>query len=617
MQGELDSHKSAQNPHNITKEVLGLGDVPNVNFQALLDTHLAASNPHNIDLSFFDVYAKAEADSRTQFYIDSVRYEFTPISNTDSAGAVGDFAYDTDNLYFKIGAIDWVKLPFSPVYIQREATQEDVDAGLATEVGEIITVNEVAVKNVSEITINNNFNITNEGDDVFQITEEGDIIQNNTTIEGNITVEGNIISNENITIDAPSTTINNLTVEGGSLTNITNVETTEFSSETIDVNDAEITNLSVSNIVNKNTNGDTSDFEYDFEINRWVTDTPVGLFNFAYVSDIPDLSNYALKSDIPTNLGGTDPDEDDGAGETDIVLDSQIGGIERGYAFTKDAGLYADDFDEPGDQEYWAYEASAILNSGLVVNIGQGSNNPFLRYNTGLNEWQIFNGTDTYIVKPYTQGEIDALLANKANVNHTHSEYALAANLPDFSTFATLEDLEGLGSTTIINEGDTIVNETIIQQGLTIDAQSGGPENGYAYTEGAGLYADDPSESGDQEYWSVEATSYGDTGLTIDIGMDPNPSMKYDTAISKWVAFDGTNSITIDSYTKSESDGRYLQSLPSHNHDERYYTKSASDGRYLQSMPTHNHDSRYYTEAEVDALLSNLQSAIEAKFYSI
>ena len=356
---------------------------------------------------------------------------------------------------------------------------------------------------------------------------------------------------------------------------------------------------------------------YDFDLNRYKAATPAGDFNLAYVSDIPSLDGYALKSDIPTNLGGSDPEVDDGGGETDIVLDSQTGGIEKGYAFTQGDGLYADDYDIPGDQEYWAFEVSAIQNSGLVVNVGQGASNPYLRYNVSITEWQIFNGTDTYTIKPYTQSEIDALLSSKADANHTHSEYALTSDLPDFSTFATLDDLEGLGNTTIINEGDTIVNETIIQQGLTINAQSGGAENGYAFTEGAGLYADDPAEEGDQEYWSVEATSYGDTGLTINIGMDPNPSMKYDVALGKWVAFDGTDSITIDSYTKSESDGRYLQSLPSHNHDDRYYTKTTSDSRYLQSMPTHNHDSRYYTESEVDQLLTNLQTAIEAKFYSI
>jgi hypothetical protein len=32
---------------------------------------------------------------------------------------------------------------------------------------------------------------------------------------------------------------------------------------------------------------------------------------------------------------------------------------------------------------------------------------------------------------------------------------------------------------------------------------------------------------------------------------------------------------------------------------------------------SHNHDGRYYTETEVNNLLSNLQSTIEAKFYSI
>jgi len=59
-------------------------------------------------------------------------------------------------------------------------------------------------------------------------------------------------------------------------------------------------------------------------------------------------------------------------------------------------------------------------------------------------------------------------------------------------------------------------------------------------------------------------------------------------------------------YTKTESDARYLQSLPSHNHDDRYYTETESDARYLQSLPSHNHDDRYYTETEVDAFAVKL-----------
>lgn len=661
VQSNLDTHKSSINPHNISKAEIGLGDVPNINFQVLLDQHLSSENPHNIDLTYFDVYAKAEADSRTQFYIDSVRYAFTPLTNSDSAGAVGDFAYDSGNLYFKLDPTSWAKIPFSPVYIQREATQEDIDAGLASSIGEVITVNEVAIQEVSEITINQNFNITNEGDDVFQITNQGNIVQNSTTIEGDITVQGDINSTENITLNAPSTTINNLTSVGGSITNLTELSTTTASVTNLTgVSNAYITELDISRITT--TNGSSaSDFEYDFSLNRWTTSTPLGDFSFAYITDVPDLTDYAKLSDIPSGLTGTTPDTDDGAGSTDIVLDGQTGGEASGYAYSSD-GLYADDYDIPGNQEYWSIEASAIQNTGIVVNVGQGNENPFFRYDITVNEWIINNGVSEYTLNPYTQDEINSLLAGKALANHTHSEYALTNSLPDFSTFALLTDLEGLGNTTIINEGDTVVNETIIQQGLTIDAQSGGAENGYAFTEDAGLYADGVGDDAGEEYWSVEETSYGNRGLTINIGMDPNPSLKFDVLSTSWQAFDGVNTFpikdvdaavsalidsapstlnTLDELASALGDDANFSTTITTALGKRVRVDTATQGlsatqktnartnigaqvagSYASSShnhtgvyaaSSHNHDGRYYTESEVDAKLK----AITDNLYSV
>lgn len=652
VQSDLDAHKASSNPHNVSKSEIGLGDVPNINFQLLLDQHISAENPHNIDLSYFDVYAKAEADARTQFYIDSVRYAFTPLSNGDSAGAVGDFAYDSGNLYFKIGPAHWSKIPFSPVYIERESTQQDVDAGRASTVGELITVNEVAVQNVSEITINQNFNITNEGDDVFQITNAGNIIQNATTIEGDVTIQGDINSAENITINAPSTTVNNLTSVGGSITNLTQLSSSTASLTNLrGVSNAYITDLDISKITTRKNLTSTaffqSDFKYDFDLNRWTTNTSIGDFSFAYLADVPDLSEYAKISDIPSGLSGTTPETNDGATSTDIVLESQTGGQDSGYA--KGDGLYADDLSTPGDQEYWSLDAEGIQNTGIVINIGAGSDNPFLRYDITINEWVISNGTLEYTLNPYTQGEVDTLIAGRALINHAHSEYvltdslpdfstfasvaalgvlsnsinevslaqtgyALTGDLPDFSTFALLTDLEGLGNTTIINEGDTVVNETIIQQGLTIDAQTGGAENGYAFDEGAGLYAEGTGQDVDEEYWSVDETSYGNTGLTIDVGMDANPSLKFDISTGNWVAFDGAESIVIgeapDAYTKLEADARYLQSIPS-----SYLTEAEGDAKYLQSIPSSyltetEGDQKYYTRAEVDQEVADAIAAL-------
>lgn len=101
---------SVSNPHSVTKAQVGLSNVPDIDVKALLDAHEAASNPHNINLSFFDVYSRAETDTRVQHYIDTLRYAYTPSSPTDSSGSVGDFAYDSNNLYFKAGATNWLTL---------------------------------------------------------------------------------------------------------------------------------------------------------------------------------------------------------------------------------------------------------------------------------------------------------------------------------------------------------------------------------------------------------------------------------------------------------------------------------------------------------------------------
>lgn len=107
-----DAHAANKsNPHDVTKDQVGLGNVPDINFQSLLDAHINATNPHNINLSFFDVYAKAETDARVQFYINALRYAASP-SATDSAGAIGDYAYDADNFYLKTGSTTWESIPW-------------------------------------------------------------------------------------------------------------------------------------------------------------------------------------------------------------------------------------------------------------------------------------------------------------------------------------------------------------------------------------------------------------------------------------------------------------------------------------------------------------------------
>ena len=109
----LGNHVSlTNNPHAVTKAQVGLGSVPDVDVKALLDAHLIASNPHNIDLTFFDVYSKAETDERVTLGLDSIRYAFKPTSPSDGAGSIGDLTWAANNegdykAYLKVAANAW------------------------------------------------------------------------------------------------------------------------------------------------------------------------------------------------------------------------------------------------------------------------------------------------------------------------------------------------------------------------------------------------------------------------------------------------------------------------------------------------------------------------------
>jgi hypothetical protein len=804
IQTQLDFHKLQPNPHGTTKEDLGLGDVPNLNPQALLDQHLNEDNPHGIDLTYFDVYAKAEADTRTQFYIDSLRYAFTPLNNSDSAGATGDFAYDSSNLYFKNNATSWVKIPFLPVYISREATQEDVDAGLATEVGEIIEVNEVELPQVTNINVTENFNITNQaGDNVINLTEEGDVRLTSTIVE-NVTIEGDTIVNENIssstetvtiqdntviegdttieqklfvknegdtvfkvteegdTTIAGATTINkslNVTNEGDTIfevtedgdvniggdTNVSNFTSTgsttinenlysstgdfNIQGDTIVSGTLEATEIKVSNVFEVRTNIDGSKYLYapsivsenistgdaslkeidTHEIEFWqahkfagvgntITSVPesvklkasYGVINRLTLQQdtttrslafIEDLSAYALKTDLD-GLGGTGSGGGDGSsGETgtDLVLDGTTGGAESGYAYEEGSGFYAIDYgpDETEgtaddvQSEYWSTQVSAISSTGLVINLGDGVNNPFLRYDTQLSRWGFSNGggvsydlSDSYsktesdgryepLDSAYTKAESDSRYPQsgtsytKNETDNLLSNYPLKSRVAMTSGVAGATDIviegrynnnnvatgisinDGTGDnpyirfdpssgdwvaydgnrlvtigavtnvTNVTNEGDTIINEgdTVIQSGLTLDASEGGAESGYAYQEYSGegeLYADDPGEAGDQEYWNQVSESIVSRGLTIDIGLESNPSVIYDVSLNNWVVNNGTGYGTPfelnDSYTKGEADSRYEPI-------DSAYTKAESNQRYALLGTS-------YSKTETDNLIT-------------
>ena len=114
LETKVDDHIGAINPHNINKTHVSLGNVPNVNVQNLLNQHIAEENPHNVDISTFDVYTTAESDQKVQDYINAKRYPYTPTSTTDTSGDPGDFAYDSDALFFR-GAVNWGRMLLHPM----------------------------------------------------------------------------------------------------------------------------------------------------------------------------------------------------------------------------------------------------------------------------------------------------------------------------------------------------------------------------------------------------------------------------------------------------------------------------------------------------------------------
>ncbi len=80
------------NVTGLTKEDVGLGNVPNTNILDLFTSHLNdESNPHNVELSDFDAYTKPEVDSKIQEFLEIYRTIHTgtlPQSGTGSTGLV-------------------------------------------------------------------------------------------------------------------------------------------------------------------------------------------------------------------------------------------------------------------------------------------------------------------------------------------------------------------------------------------------------------------------------------------------------------------------------------------------------------------------------------------------
>ena len=724
---DLADHKLAVNPHAITKEQIGLGNVQNVNAQDLINIHLAEDNPHGIDISFFDVYTKAETDNRIEFYINSQRYNFTPLSASDSAGAVGDFAFDQDNLYIKTGPIKWETIPYyrlnddgevvfnAPISVEGDITTGGVISGgsvvatstietsslttlaISSATGTIdnLTTTEITSSDINTTNIDATGYVNSTDISVSNALSSDSFVSNSATINGELVVNnpegGSLVVGEKVEVgDISADSISgsgleigeSFSVIGGTIT-ATNFSTGDITASSITSDSGTITDLTASNLDAAGAEfGDVSltsikiveskgdNLGQSITYSQSESRLKFNNESLAYISDLPDLSGYALKSEIGTGGTGGGGSGDDGSTQTDLVLDGSVGGAETSYAYTDGVDFYAVDygpnnaFDNGGDDtlvEYWALVGSSDISTGLVIDYGLGPSNPYIRYNFFSQSWEYSDGVKTYGLNQAEELYIDTGGSNPyIRFDELSSEW-LAFDGENVVTIGS--------STTVINEGDTVINEgdTIIQQGLTIDASSGGEENGYAFSEyddGSGnlvfeKYAIDygpdntygTADDVDEDYFSVEESLFRNTGLTVDVGQNPNPSIIYNAQSGQWEAYNGTDTFDLKDVDvavanlvdSAPSTLDTLNELASALGDDPNFATTTSNalgnrvrvdtnaqgltdiqksnartnigaqvaGSYAAS--SHNHDGRYYTESEVNDLLKaitdNLYSA--------
>lgn len=74
----------------LTKNSVSLGNVPNVDTQALLQAHLNdEDNPHKVALSDFDTYSRAQTDSQIQTLVEIYRTVHTGTLPEEGTGSTG------------------------------------------------------------------------------------------------------------------------------------------------------------------------------------------------------------------------------------------------------------------------------------------------------------------------------------------------------------------------------------------------------------------------------------------------------------------------------------------------------------------------------------------------
>lgn len=205
----LGTHKSdTSNPHAVTKAQVQLGNVPNIDVKALLDEHTSAANPHNIDLSFFDVYTKAQSDERVTSGLDSIRYAFKPTNATDGAGSVGDLTWgaNTDGAYkayLKVADASW-----RAINLFEENASGDAEFEFNTNFKKNITVQGGA--NIADVSIAGG-QLSSIINDLVLLSKQGKVVvDDNLNVTGESLFGGVKIENNNISTTSGDLNLNSV-----------------------------------------------------------------------------------------------------------------------------------------------------------------------------------------------------------------------------------------------------------------------------------------------------------------------------------------------------------------------------------------------------------------------
>ena len=220
----LDTHEAAATtPHAVTKTQVALGNVPNIDVKALLDVHEAATNPHTINLDTFDVFSEAETNARINYYISAKIYDFTPASTSDSAGALGDIAYDSalalnrSPAHIKVGSTNWMSLaptndPIFTTNVELEGSSGDLSFEIDNNAANSsnLKIMSGAGNARADFLLDGNLHITLKGQRVGILDSSPDYTLD-VTGDGRFT--SNLTGGGNLTILGTTTTVDTATLQ--------------------------------------------------------------------------------------------------------------------------------------------------------------------------------------------------------------------------------------------------------------------------------------------------------------------------------------------------------------------------------------------------------------------